>query len=106
MHGTIKPADAEARERSAEAEARATEMVSKAIAAGNVTAINYFIAQRYTTALEHLASSPNQKVLMMPVEAASLIGSIAGIAEIAKSASADGAANSRRPSVPAHAGGG
>lgn len=98
--------DAEARERSAEAEARATEMVSKAIAAGNVTAINYFIAQRYTQALEHLATSPNQKVLMMPLEAASLMGSIAGIAEIAKSAFADGASNVRRSSgVPAAGGG-
>ena len=76
--------DAEARERSAEAEAKATEMVSKAIASGDVQAINYFVAQRYTAALEKIASAPNQKVLMLPVEAGSLIGSIAGIAEIAK----------------------
>jgi regulator of protease activity HflC (stomatin/prohibitin superfamily) len=76
--------DAEARERSAEAEARATEVVSKAIAEGNVQAINYFVAQRYTQALEKLASAPNQKVLMLPVEAGALIGSLAGIAEIAK----------------------
>ena len=76
--------DAEARERSAEAEAKATEMVSKAIAEGDVQAINYFVAQRYTQAIEKLASAPNQKVLMLPVEAASLIGSLAGIAEIAK----------------------
>ena len=76
--------DAEAREREAEAEARATQMVSKAIAEGDVQAINYFVAQRYTAAIEALASAPNQKVLMLPVEAASLIGSLAGIAEIAK----------------------
>ena len=77
--------DAEARERSAEAEAKATEVVSKAIASGDVQAINYFVAQRYTQALERIASAPNQKVLMLPVEAASLIGSLAGIGEIAKS---------------------
>jgi len=77
--------DAEARERSAEAEAKATEMVSRAIAAGDVQAINYFVAQRYTEALEKIAMSPNQKLLMMPVEAGALIGSLAGIAEIAKS---------------------
>ena len=76
--------DAEARERSAAAEAKATEMVSKAIAEGDVTAINYFVAQRYTQAIERLASAPNQKVLMLPIEAAALIGSLGGIAEIAK----------------------
>ncbi len=76
--------DAEARERAAEAEAKATEMVSNAIASGNVQAINYFVANNYIKALEGLAKSPNQKVLMLPVEAASVIGAIGGIAEIAK----------------------
>jgi regulator of protease activity HflC (stomatin/prohibitin superfamily) len=76
--------DAEARERAAEAEAKATEVVSNAIAAGNVQAINYFVANNYIKALESLAKSPNQKVLMLPVEASSVIGAIGGIAEIAK----------------------
>lgn len=76
--------DAEARERLAEAEAKATTMVSKAIAEGDVQAINYFIAQKYTEALKDIASADNQKVIMMPIEASSLIGSIAGIAEITK----------------------
>ena len=76
--------DAEARERSAEAEAKATVMVSKAIAEGDVQAINYFVAQRYTAAIQALASAPNQKVLMLPLEASALIGSLAGIAEIAR----------------------
>ncbi|MEM1370624.1 MAG: SPFH domain-containing protein [Pseudomonadota bacterium] len=74
--------DAEARERQAEAEAKATELVSTAIAEGNVQAINYFVANNYVKALEKLATSPNQKVLMMPVEASSVIGSLAGLAEI------------------------
>ena len=78
--------DAEARERSAEAEARATTMVSEAIAKGDVQAINYFVAQKYTEALRDLAASPNAKTIMMPLEAASLIGSVAGIAELAKAA--------------------
>ena len=78
--------DAEARERSAEAEARATQVVSEAIAAGDVQAINYFVANNYIKALEGLARSPNQKVLMLPIEAASVIGAIGGIAEIAKEA--------------------
>jgi len=76
--------DAEARERSAEAEAKATQMVSEAIAAGNVQAINYFVANNYIKALEGIARSPNQKILMLPVEASSVIGAIGGIAEIAK----------------------
>ena len=78
--------EAEARERQAQAEARATEMVSKAIGEGDVRAINYFVANNYVKALEQLASAPNQKVLMMPLEASSVIGSIAGIAEIAQEA--------------------
>jgi regulator of protease activity HflC (stomatin/prohibitin superfamily) len=98
--------DAEAREREAEAEARATQMVSRAIAEGDVQAINYFVAQRYTAAIETLASAPNQKVLMLPVEAASLIGSLAGIAEIARETFADNAAAPRRPRSVPPAGGG
>jgi regulator of protease activity HflC (stomatin/prohibitin superfamily) len=78
--------DAEARERSAEAEAAATRMVSEAIASGDVQAINYFVANNYIKALEAIARSPNQKVLMLPVEAASVIGAVGGIAEIAKEA--------------------
>lgn len=78
--------DAEARERSAEAEAKATAMVSDAIAHGNVQAINYFVANNYMKALEALAKAPNQKVLMMPLDASSVLGSLAGIAEIARDA--------------------
>jgi len=78
--------EAEARERLAQAEAKATMVVSQAIAEGDVNAINYFVAQRYTEALQHIAAAENQKVIMMPLEASSLIGSIAGIGEIAKHA--------------------
>jgi regulator of protease activity HflC (stomatin/prohibitin superfamily) len=93
--------DAEARERSAEAEAKATLMVSEAIASGNVQAINYFVANNYIKALEALARSPNQKVLMLPVEASAVIGSIGGIAEIAREVfSGEAAREPRRPSSP------
>ena len=78
--------DAEARERLAEAEAKATEVVSNAIANGDVNAINYFVAQKYVEALKHIGSAPNQKLVLMPLEAGSVIGSIAGIAELAKEA--------------------
>jgi len=92
--------DAEARERAAEAEAKATEMVSKAIAEGDVQAINYFVAQKYVDALSHLAAAPNQKVLMLPVDATSILGSVAGIAEIAKASFTDAGEQRRRAGVP------
>ena len=78
--------DAEARERSAEAEAKATQVVSDAIASGNINAINYFIAQKYVDALQNIGSAPNNKLVLMPLEAAGVIGSVAGIAEIAREA--------------------
>jgi regulator of protease activity HflC (stomatin/prohibitin superfamily) len=87
--------EAEARERLAQAEARATAMVSQAIAQGDVQAINYFVALKYVDALKEFASSPNQKVFMMPMESAGLLGALGGIAELAKDAL------SRQPGGPA-----
>jgi len=95
--------DAEAREREAEAEAKATQVVSQAIAEGNVQAVNYFVANNYIDALKELATSPNQKVLMMPLEAASVIGAVGGIAELTREAFGGGGSNggrSSRGSVP------
>jgi regulator of protease activity HflC (stomatin/prohibitin superfamily) len=98
--------DAEARERLAQAEAKATEVVSQAISRGDVTAINYFVAQQYLKAFTELAHSPNQKVIMLPIEAMSVLGSLAGIGEIAKATFGDGkgpppAAIASRPSAAA-----
>src|SRR3989440_4700944 len=97
--------DAEARERLAQAEAKATEMVSAAIAAGNIAALNYFVAEKYLKAFGLLAASPNQKVLMLPIEAMNVLGSLAGIGEIAKATfGGDGAGpprpQARPPTVP------
>lgn len=78
--------EAEARERLAEAEANATRMVSDAIAGGNVQAINYFVAQKYIEAFKALAEAPNQKFVMMPMESSAVLGSLAGIGELAKDA--------------------
>ncbi|MEZ5831345.1 MAG: SPFH domain-containing protein [Dongiaceae bacterium] len=77
---------AEARERQAEAEAKATQMVSDAIAKGNVQAVNYFLGTKYVEALKDVASAPNQKVIMIPLDAANVIGALGGIAELAKDA--------------------
>src|SRR5262245_21373613 len=99
--------DAEARERTAQAEAKATELVSAAIARGDIAALNYFVAEKYLKAFSQLAESPNQKVLMLPIEAVNVLGSLAGIGEIAKATfGLDGkapspATPSRRPTGPA-----
>jgi regulator of protease activity HflC (stomatin/prohibitin superfamily) len=89
--------DAEARERSAEAEARATEVVSEAIGRGSVQAINYFVANNYVGALKALAEAKNQKVLILPIEATSVIGAVAGVVEIAREAFGDRGGNSASP---------
>ncbi|SBW12524.1 putative protease, membrane anchored [uncultured Alphaproteobacteria bacterium] len=76
--------EAEARERAAEAEATATRMVSEAIAAGDVQAINYFVALKYVESLKEIASAPNGKLILMPWEASGVLGSLGGVGEIAK----------------------
>src|SRR5262245_10220514 len=93
--------DAEARERAAEAEAKATEMVSAAVARGDVAALNYFIAEKYLRAFGQLAQSPNQKVLILPIEATSVLGSLAGIGEIARETfGGGGGGDGRAPPSP------
>ena len=92
--------ESEAREREAQAEAEATRMVSDAIGAGNTQAINYFVAQKYTEALQAIGSAPNQKVIMMPMEATSLIGSLGGIGEIAKDVFGENSGGKAKKSVP------
>jgi regulator of protease activity HflC (stomatin/prohibitin superfamily) len=77
---------AEARERLAEAEGKATISVSEAIAKGSIQAVNYFVAQKYIDALSKIGTANNQKVILMPLEASSVIGSVAGISAIAKEA--------------------
>ncbi|SNR87454.1 SPFH domain, Band 7 family protein [Azospirillum sp. RU38E] len=94
--------DAEAREREAQAEAEATRMVSDAISAGNVQAINYFVAQQYLTTFKEFAHSPNQKILMMPVEATGIISTLGGLSELAREAFApkDGSTPPKPPAPP------
>jgi regulator of protease activity HflC (stomatin/prohibitin superfamily) len=76
--------DAEARERLAQAEAMATDVVSAAVSRGGVSALNYFIADKYIKAFGEFAQSPNQKVLMIPVEATGVLGALGGIGEIVR----------------------
>ena len=92
--------EAEARERLAQAVARATQMVSEAISAGNVQAINYFIAQKYVEALKEFAASPNQKLLLLPLETTGVLGSLAGIAELARDSLGNRVATAAMPPRP------
>lgn len=97
--------DAEARERAADAEAHATVSVSEAIQRGSVHAVNYFIAQKYVDALGQLAASPNQKTILMPLDASGVIGSIAGISEVVRDSLASSRAGNEnaphnQPSAP------
>ncbi|HTI67610.1 MAG TPA: SPFH domain-containing protein [Caulobacteraceae bacterium] len=89
--------DAEARERAAGAEAQATKVVSEAIEAGSVNAINYFIAQKYVDAFAKLAASPQQKTVIVPAEMSALVGSLAGVGELLKSVQKDGPAGPAPP---------
>ncbi|RAK56750.1 SPFH domain-containing protein [Phenylobacterium deserti] len=92
--------DAEARERAAEAEATATELVSNAIAKGDVNAINYFVAQKYVEAFGKLAESPQQKTVIVPAEMSSLVGSIAGVAELVNTAQTGPRSPTPAPATP------
>jgi len=92
--------DAEARERLAQAEAKATQMVSEAVAKGDVASLNYFVAQKYIEAFGKLATSPNQKVLIVPMEATAVLGSLAGIGEIAKATFGTDGGASGSPTTP------
>ncbi|MGN8022819.1 SPFH domain-containing protein [Phyllobacterium sp. 22229] len=95
--------EAEGRERLAQAEAKATELVSAAINSGSVQAINYFVAQKYTEAFAKFATSNNQKLILMPMEASSLVGTLGGIGAIAREVFGD-AAQSERAATPAQPG--
>jgi regulator of protease activity HflC (stomatin/prohibitin superfamily) len=71
--------DAEARERSAEAEAKATEAVSAAIAKGDVNAIRYFLGLKYVEAFSELASSNQQRTVIVPADLSGLAGLVEGL---------------------------
>ena len=81
--------DAEARERLAEAEAKATQMMSEAIKSGDARAINYFVAQKYVEALQTIGTAENEKLVLLPMEATGILGSLAGIGELAKNVFGD-----------------
>ena len=92
--------ESEAREREAQAEAEATMVVSKAIAEGDIHAVNYFIAQKYIEALGDIAKAPNSKLVLMPLEASGVIGALGGIGDFMSELKAADKAKSA-PTTPA-----
>lgn len=84
--------DAEARERAALAEAEATRVVSESIGANGVQAIQYFVAQKYVDSLKDMAAADNAKVIMMPLEASGILGSVSGVTELLKATGGGGKA--------------
>ena len=47
-------------------------------------ALNYFVAQKYVEAMTQIGASPNSRLVLMPMETSGLVGTIAGIAELAR----------------------
>jgi regulator of protease activity HflC (stomatin/prohibitin superfamily) len=92
--------DAEARERSAQAEAAATKAVSDAVESGSVSALNYFVAQKYVEAFAKLADSPQQRTVIVPADFAGIAGSIAGVAELVRAAGREGPRPPTPPPTP------
>ena len=76
--------------------------MSVAIGEGNVQALNYFVAQKYTEALVSIGTANNSKIVLMPLEDSSLIGSLGGIGAIAKEVFGDGGSSptTPRPTTP------
>ena len=90
--------DASARERLAQAEAAATRMVAEAAASGGESALRYFVAQKYVEAFSAMASSPNSRLVVVPMEATAMAGGIAQAMELLR---APLVAAAPRPALPA-----
>ena len=75
----------------------ATRVISEATANGDVVAVNFLIAEKYIAALHAFAQSPNQKLVIVPMELSSLAGTLGGLSQIAASAMGVEAVAAPRP---------
>ena len=66
----------------AEAEAVAIKQVTEAISHTNVDPANYLLAIKYIETLRELTSGKDNKTVLLPYEATSLLGSLGGIKEM------------------------
>ncbi|MCR6646411.1 MAG: SPFH/Band 7/PHB domain protein [Terricaulis sp.] len=92
--------DAEAREREAEAEAKATDAVSQAIAKGDVNAIRYFLGLKYVEAFGELATSNQQRTVIIPADLSGLAGLVEGLRALNDQAGGPLGGGAGRTSVP------
>lgn len=94
---------AEAIERTAEGDARATLMLSRALEQGSVHALNYLLARQYVDALKTLAASDNGRFVILPLENGGVAASLTGIRELAEATFPDDADLFEAPSPDADA---
>jgi len=73
-------AEAQARLKIANAEAQAIEMVQKAVPNGDP--LPYLVAIRYINALPEMTKGKEDKMILVPYEASSLVGSLASIKKV------------------------
>jgi len=90
--------DAEARERAADAEAKATEAVSAAISKGDVNAIRYFLGLKYVEAFGQLATSNQQRTVIIPADLSGIAGLVEGLRAL--NAQGEGAGPWAAPRAP------
>ena len=74
--------DAEARIALSQAEAEATRLVSDAASKHGNAGLQYFIADRYVRAFQAMASAPNTRLVVVPMESAGIAGGIAQAMEL------------------------
>jgi regulator of protease activity HflC (stomatin/prohibitin superfamily) len=86
--------DAEARVALARAEAEATQLVSDAAVGHGQAGLRYFIADRYVRAFQALASAPNSRLVIVPMESAALAGGIVQAMQLLRGDDAPGPAAS------------
>ena len=90
--------DAEARVALARAEAEATQMVSDAAARHGQAGLRYFIADRYVRAFQAMASAPNTRLVVVPMESTALAGGITQALELLRGG--DDTSGSGPPGMP------
>ena len=66
----------------AEAEAKAIDVIAKAVSGTKADPANFVLAQQYIDALKSLSKGSGSKTVFLPVEATNVLGSIGGIKEL------------------------